>query len=150
MLGRSISDPAGNEGRPGTVAGLGLLAVDTILGGDKATRPAAGRHIESDTAVSGYEIHLGESQGPDCMRPFAEIAARPDGARSADGLVEGTYMHGLFASDEFRRAFLAKLGSRSTTSYEVSVEATLDELAAHLSRHLDLEAILAIARSRAR
>ena len=149
MLGRTIADPEGIEGRPETVAGLDLLAVDTVLGGDKATRAVTGRHSESGEAVAGYEIHLGRSKGPDCARPFLEISGRPDGAISADRLVEGTYVHGLFASDGFRRAFLANLGAGTTTNYEAGVESALNELAAHLAQHLDLDAILAIARARA-
>ena len=148
MLGRTIADPGGVEGRAGTVAGLGLLAVDTVLGGDKTTEEVSARHKESGASLSGYEIHLGRSEGPDCARPFLEIAGRPDGATAADGLVAGTYVHGLFASDDFRRTFLAKLGGRSTARYEAQVEAALDGLAAHLAEHLDLERILAIARTR--
>jgi adenosylcobyric acid synthase len=148
MLGRTIADPGGVEGRPGTMAGLGLLAVDTILGGDKATRPLSARHVESGATIAGYEIHLGQSEGPDCARPFLQIGDRLDGAMSADRLVAGTYAHGLFASDDFRRHFLEKLGARSEVSYEAGVEAALDGLAAHLAKHLDLEKILAIARSR--
>ncbi len=149
MLGRTIADPGGVEGEPGSVAGLALLAVDTVLGGDKATRPVAARHVESGAAVAGYEIHLGQSTGEDCARPLLTIGSRPDGAISPDGLVAGTYAHGLFASDEFRRAFLTGLGGRSEAGYEAGIEATLDGLASHLAQHLDLEAILAIARSRA-
>jgi adenosylcobyric acid synthase len=100
--------------------------------------------------VSGYEIHLGRTEGPDCARPFLTIGNRPDGATSADGLVAGTYAHGLFASDGFRRAFLAKLGGRGSGLYETGVESALDGLAAHLAAHLDLDRILAIARSRGR
>ncbi len=149
MLGRTISDPEGVEGAAGTVGGLGLLAIDTVLGGEKATVPVSGRHEESGTSVSGYEIHLGRSDGPDCARPFLNIGGLPEGATSADGRVAGTYVHGLFASDDFRRAYLAKLGGRSVARYESGVEAALDGLAAHLAAYLDLDAILAIARSRA-
>jgi adenosylcobyric acid synthase len=148
MLGRSIADPDGVEGPAGIVDGLGLLAVDTMLTPDKATIPLAGRHVSSGEAVSGYEIHLGRTGGPDCARPFLNLGGRPEGAVSADGLVLGTYAHGLFASDAFRRAFLAGFGARSAIAYEAGVDATLDGLAAHLAAHLDLERILAIARSR--
>jgi adenosylcobyric acid synthase len=148
MLGRSISDPDGVEGPPGSVAGLGLLEVETILTGDKTTTPVIGHHAESGEAVSGYEIHLGRSYGPDCDRSFLTLAGRQDGAVSPDGLVAGTYVHGLFASDGFRRAFLAQLGARSMSAYELEVEGVLDGLAGHLARHLDLDAILAIARAR--
>jgi adenosylcobyric acid synthase len=151
MLGRSIGDPDGIEGPPGTVPGLGLLAVDTVLGSDKVTVPAAGRHVVSGTPVTGYEIHMGRTEGADCARPFLELGGRPDGAQSADGRVIGTYVHGIFASDEFRRAFLAGLGAAgSDLDYERSVEDALDALAAHLERHVDIDALLAIAVSRGR
>jgi adenosylcobyric acid synthase len=79
-----------------------------------------------------------------------EIDGRLDGAVSADGRVMGCYLHGLFASDGFRRAFLRDLGARepSRQAYETRVEATLDGLADHLERALDLDRILAIALAR--
>jgi adenosylcobyric acid synthase len=117
---------------------------------EKTTTQVAGRHPASGEAVSGYEIHLGRTEGADRARPLLEIGGRPEGAMSADGLVSGTYLHGLFAADGFRRVFLSKLGARASHSYETGVEAALDGLAAHLAAHLDLEAILAIARARAR
>jgi adenosylcobyric acid synthase len=148
MLGRSIGDPDGIEGPPGVAAGLGLLDVETVLTPDKRTVPVEAFHILSGEAVSGYEIHLGRTHGPDCVRPLLDIQDRLDGASSPDGLVAGTYVHGLFAADGFRRAFLARLGARSTAAYEAGLEAALDALAAHLTAHIDLEQILAIARSR--
>jgi adenosylcobyric acid synthase len=76
-----------------------------------------------------------------------ELAGRKEGAVSADGLVAGSYLHGLFASDPFRRAFLARLGAAAgDVSYESMIETTLDRLAAHLESHLDLDQILAAAR----
>ncbi|MBO6508724.1 MAG: cobyric acid synthase, partial [Roseibium sp.] len=70
MLGRTISDPEGIEGAPGTVEGLGFLDVDTILTSEKSTVPASGTHIASGASVSGYEIHVGRTDGPDCARPM--------------------------------------------------------------------------------
>ncbi|MQT11685.1 cobyric acid synthase [Rhizobiales bacterium Sp-1] len=148
MLGRTIADPDGVEGRAGTVPGLGLLDVETVLGGDKVTRPVRGRDVATNTPIEGYEIHLGRTQGPDCARPFVEIEGRPDGAVSADGRVAGTYAHGLFSADGFRARFLAGLGVASDFAYDEAVEAALDALADHLEAHLDLGRILAIARSR--
>jgi adenosylcobyric acid synthase len=150
MLGRTISDPQGIEGPAGETAGLGLLAVDTVLLPRKRTASVKARHVSSGEAVEGYEIHLGATTGPDCARPFLEIGGRPDGAVSPDGLVAGAYVHGIFASDGFRRAFLAGLGGRSTVAFEAGVEATLDALAAHIEGHVDLERLLSIARSRGR
>jgi adenosylcobyric acid synthase len=150
ILGRTLGDPDGVEGRRGIFPGLGLLAVDTTLGGDKTTKRVTGRHSESGERIEGYEIHLGKTHGADCERPFLSISGKPDGAISPDGLVAGTYVHGLFASDGFRCRYLEMLGARSQANYEAGVESALDGLAVHLARHLDLEQILAIARSRAK
>jgi adenosylcobyric acid synthase len=146
MLGRTFSDSDGVEGAPGLVAGLGLLDVDTTLARDKTTVAVTGRHVATGEDVAGYEIHLGRTAGADCARPFLHLDGREDGAGSADGLVAGIYVHGIFAADGFRRKFLASLGvPASNLQYEVLVEATLDALAEHLERHIDIDAILEIA-----
>jgi len=146
MLGRHIHDPDGLEGPAGSAEGLGLLDVETTLAADKTLTRVNGTHLASGTPLTGYEIHLGRTTGPDCLRPFARIGAEPDGATSPDGLVTGTYLHGCFSSDPFRRAYLASLGaSTSTLRFEAAVEQTLDDLAAHLERHLDLGGILSLA-----
>jgi adenosylcobyric acid synthase len=148
MLGRTISDPDGVEGPAGSVAGLGHLDVETVLSGEKITRPVTARDLASGESVEGYEIHLGRTDGPDCARPLLEIAGRPEGAASRDGRVQGTYLHGLFTQDAFRRHYLARFGARSALAYEVGIEEALDALAAHLEAHLDIDAIIAIARTR--
>jgi len=148
MLGRTIADPQGLEGASGTVAGLGHLAVDTVLAADKTTLAVTGRAAGTGERLAGYEIHLGRTEGDDCARPFLLLDpdGRPDGARSADGLVAGTYVHGVFASDGFRRAWLVSLGAApSSLTYEIAVEAALDGLAMHLERHLDIDRLLTIA-----
>ena len=76
------------------------------------------------------------------------IGGRPDGAISRSGRVQGTYLHGLFTNDEFRRAWLAGLGIASELAYESQIEAALDALADHLEAHLDVERMIAIARGR--
>jgi adenosylcobyric acid synthase len=143
MLGRTISDPDGMEGPSGIVAGLGLLDIATTLTSDKTTVAVSGREIATGEAVRGYEIHLGVTQGPDCSRPMLDLGGRLDGARSVDGRVAGTYVHGLFATDGFRRAFLAL--EPSDVAYEADVEAALDALAVHVERHVDVDALLEIA-----
>ena len=73
--------------------------------------------------------------------------SRPDGATSADGQVSGTYLHGLFAHDAFRAAYLARLGHQAgDLIYAQVVEDVLDRLAEHLEASMDLDAIAAIAR----
>jgi adenosylcobyric acid synthase len=146
MLGRLIHDPLGSEGPAGTVAGLGLLDTETTLLPDKTLTRVEAVHVPSGMAMTGYEIHLGKSTGADCQRPFAMIGGQPDGAISMNGRIMGTYLHGCFAADGFRSAFLKQLGANpSDLDYEAKVEATLDALAAHLERHLDIERLLALA-----
>lgn len=150
MLGKTVSDPDGVEGHAQSVYGLGLLDVDTVLGDKKATRPATGVHVTSGFAVDGYEIHLGKTEGLDCHQPYLQVDGRGEGACSPDGLVSGTYMHGIFSADPFRKDFLARRGvSISDVKYEQSVDDTLDQLAEHLEAHLDLNYILKIAQARA-
>lgn len=148
MLGRSIADPGGVEGPAGSVAGLGLLDIETVLTGDKITAPVEALDLASGEAVRGYEIHLGRTTGPDCARPLLDIGGRLDGAASADGKVAGTYVHGLFASDAYRRAVLASFGRSSALSYDAAIDAVLDSLADHCERHLDVARMIEIARSR--
>jgi adenosylcobyric acid synthase len=145
MLGRTVSDPQGVEGKPQTVPGLGLLDVETVLTADKTTVPVSGTDLETAVCIRGYEIHLGRTVGPDAARPLFDLVGRSDGARSADGLVSGTYVHGVFAGDEFRSAFLASFGVLAKRHYETGLEAALDALAAHLESHVDLDRILEVA-----
>jgi adenosylcobyric acid synthase len=107
-----------------------------------------GHECASGEAVRGYEIHLGRTRGPGCDRPMLRLGAAADGAVSADGRVMGCYLHGLFAADRFRHAFLGRIRRReaSRLGHEARVEAALDGLAAHLERWLDLDRLLAIAR----
>jgi adenosylcobyric acid synthase len=147
MLGRTISDPGGIEGPPGVVEGLGLLDVATTLSGEKRLEPITGR--TNDTApVAGYEMHMGATEGADCSRPFARLAGGlSDGAVSADGQVIGTYIHGLFADDRQRAAWLARLGNATAgIAYDDLIEQTLDALAMHLAAHIDLDFLLTLAR----
>ena len=147
MLGRTIADPLGVEGRMQTVRGLGLLEIDTVLTGAKRLGEASGVELTTGTAVKGYEMHLGETTGPGLERPMLRVAGGSDGCVTADGRVAGCYMHGLFASDPYRHAFLAALGAESSKIvYEHQIETTLDSLADHLEQSLDLPALLAVAR----
>ncbi|TAK47850.1 MAG: cobyric acid synthase [Xanthobacteraceae bacterium] len=146
MLGHTIADPHGIDGPAGTVEGLGLLDVSTVMTADKSTVVVTGTHCASGAAITGYEIHLGHTQGPDCARPMVTLDGRPDGAMSADGRVQGTYVHGLFTSDAFRHAWLRDFAVGSGLAYEAKVELALDALADHLEAHLDIDRIIAIAR----
>jgi adenosylcobyric acid synthase len=147
MLGKSVSDPEGREGRAGEVEGLGLIDVATALTGSKTLAEVEGACLINGAPFRGYEMHIGETNGPDCARPLLRFAdGRLDGAASADGRVMGAYVHGLFADDCQRAAWLAMLGTASGIDYETTVERTLDRLADHCEAHLDCDALLAAAR----
>jgi adenosylcobyric acid synthase len=145
MLGRRVRDPDGVDGPPGEVDGLGLLAVETVMAGDKAVRPVTGTCARSGVPVRGYEIHIGVSSGPDTARPLVRLEHGGDGAASADGRVAGCYVHGLFGSDAFRAQWLndIRAGTASAAAYESAVEEALDELADCLDQALNVTAMLA-------
>ncbi|MFC3676892.1 cobyric acid synthase [Ferrovibrio xuzhouensis] len=148
MLGRSIADPHGIEGVPEAVEGLGLLQVETVLEGSKTLVETHGYERFTGEAIRGYEMHVGATMGPDATRPLLRLAGHHDGAVSDDGRVAGCYLHGLFAGDGFRRAFLSALAGRDfgLGDYEGGVEAALDALAEAIERHLDVDALIAAAR----
>ena len=93
-------------------------------------------------------MHMGVTEGQDRARPFARLAdGSPEGAISADGRVIGTYVHGLFADDRQRAAWLQRFGAgASNVAYENLIEHTLDALAEHLAAHIDLDRLLKLAR----
>ena len=147
MLGTAIADPDGIEGPAGTMPGLGLLDIATTMTADKRLTRTEAVHGATGQPISGYEIHIGRSDGPGRARPFAHVAGRPEGAVSADGRVAGSYLHGMFAGDAFRAAWLAKLGAAPAShAHDATIEATLDALAQHLETHLDVAGLLALAR----
>jgi adenosylcobyric acid synthase len=147
MLGRKICDPDGIEGPAGETPGLDLLDVETLMTADKRLTRIEATHAATGAPIRGYEIHIGETTGEARRRPFANIAGEAEGAVSADGRVMGSYLHGMFSGDAFRRAFLGQLGAAaSATSYAAGIEETLDRLAAHLEAHLDVDGLLAVAR----
>jgi adenosylcobyric acid synthase len=148
MLGRIIRDPLGMEGAAGDAPGLGLLDVETTLTDAKTLTRVDGRALSFDAPFSGYEMHIGETSGPDCARSLLRFEdGRLDGAVSRDGRVMGAYVHGLFSNDALRAAFLRSIDARaSTLRFEESVDETLDALAAHCEAHIDLDALWEMAR----
>ncbi|GGC92531.1 cobyric acid synthase [Chelatococcus reniformis] len=147
MLGRSIADPDGIEGPPQTVAGLGLLDAHTVLTGDKRLARVTGATSDG-IAFAGYEMHLGVTTGADAARPFARLVdGSPDGAISADGRVAGTYVHGLFAHDAQRSAWITRLGGAAGgLDHEAGVDAVIERLGEHMAQHIDLDRLLDLAR----
>ncbi len=147
MLGDTIVDPKGLDGPAGETKGLGLLKVNTIMKADKTLCEVEAVHVRSGLRVSGYEIHLGATTGLDTERPFASIDKKSEGACSADSRVQGSYLHGLFCEDNFRRSFLNELGAPiSNLSYNAGIDDVLNQLADHIEQSLDVDAIFALAR----
>lgn len=152
MLGRVIRDVDGLEGPPEEVNGLGLMDFETTLTGTKRLEQIAAQDQISAQPVTGYEMHMGQTTGAALDRPFLRLdlghgTIRPEGAVSSDGRVMGSYIHGLFASDPFRHHWLMSVGGAGSAlpAYAPRVERALDDLAAHLEKTLDLDALLDLA-----
>ncbi|ALR19720.1 cobyric acid synthase [Sphingobium baderi] len=147
MLGKSIADPDGLEGPACVANGLGLLDVETHLHAHKALRPVSG--IAMGAPFQGYEMHMGQTSGPDTERPFARFSdGRRDGAVNAAGTVFGSYVHGLLADAGLRHALLSRMAVEAGgVDYGVSIKLALDEIAFALEEHLDIDALMALAKA---
>ena len=147
MLGRAVHDPRGIEGPAASAPGLGLLDVETTLSDAKRLEPASGVTADG-LPFSGYEMHMGVTEGPDCSRPFARLAGgAAEGAVSSDGRVIGTYIHGLFADDRQRSVWLGRFGAGGAAiAYDALIEETLDKLGAHLAANVAIDRLLKQAR----
>ena len=154
MLGKTVADPDGVEGPAGQTAGLGYLDIHTKLETEKVTRKVTGTHAESGCPISGYEIHAGQTVGPDTDRPFLMLNGDnrelTDGAISADGLVMGGYVHGIFGSDSFRAHVLGGFDVTSSTSYNKTVDRALDTWADQLGEQLDVDKLVKISKRTSR
>ncbi|MEJ2516588.1 MAG: cobyric acid synthase [Methyloceanibacter sp.] len=147
MLGRVLRDPEGIEGPPGEAEGLDLLDIETTLSEEKRLEPASG-HTFDGVPFEGYEMHMGRTKGPDCARAFARLdTGFQDGAIAANRQVYGTYVHGLFADDRQRAAWLKRFsGGPTQIRYDEQIDAVLDDLAAHLEDHVDIDRLLTLCR----
>jgi cobyric acid synthase CobQ len=145
MLGVSIDDPNGLESNGEMVAGLGLLPVRTTLALEKMLRRNSGRDIACGCRVQGYEIHHGRTELGGARPVYRDDSGEAQGACSQDGLTWGTYLHGIFDSDEFRRAFLDRLRRRAGLApigevvAPYDLEPALDRLAERLRQALPIE-----------
>ena len=151
MLGERLLDPGGVEAAAGSATdGLGLLSLETTFVADKTTRRARG-HIAAGRghwsavrghSVEGYEIHMGRTTPTStALDPLLVLDGHEDGAVSLDGRIAGTYLHGLFTSDAFRRTLLRSLGWRdpgASGSAADRREREFDRLAGAVREHLDL------------
>ncbi|SMF86870.1 adenosylcobyric acid synthase (glutamine-hydrolysing) [Paenibacillus uliginis N3/975] len=175
MLGERLRDPYGAEAEAGAVIdGLGLLPMETVFAADKRTERVRGTVIASslrntplyDCSVEGYEIHMGRS-----LPTAADVAAEPlmelqamgkdradfagfDGLLHPNGRIMGTYLHGLFHNDAFRRGWLNGLREAKgmaalpcELNFAAQREAAFDRLADQVRSHLDMESIYRILRN---
>lgn len=154
MLGKAIEDPTGIESTSRMLSGLGLLPVKTVLLPEKTLKAVHARHVKSGLPLHGYEIHHGATDecGGTLLVCGNEIAVvrddgEPIGYASADGRIMGTYLHGFFDADAFRRWFIDDLRQQrgwpalKSVQAVFDVEPALDRLANVVRASLDVKAI---------
>lgn len=160
MLGRRIVDSEGVESDRSDTVGLGLLEVDTTFHPEKITERVRATHLATGHPVSGYEIHSGRISGVSASRAAFTIIERDnspvedfDGARSDDGRIIGTSIHGLFDNAAFRRSFidtireskgLVALGPTQLDDAAVKRSAAFDRLADFLEANVDMRRVAAL------
>lgn len=144
MLGQTVSDPNGVEGAPGDTPGLGYLDVETTMLPDKALINVTGTlKLNGEHAtIDGYEIHVGDTRGPGLSQHLISLDdGRADGVQSPDGLVLGSYLHGLFEHASSQAALLSWAGLAraecSVPDYRALREAEIDRLADSVEANLD-------------
>lgn len=141
MLGNTLDDPDGIEGKPGSEKGLALLDFVTELKPDKILRRVEGTLAFNDSAVAGYEIHCGISRGPALRHPAVQLPTGPDGAISQDNRILGTYVHGLFDHPAAQKTLLDWAGIKDTTAIDhfAKREQEIERLADCIEAHCDVQ-----------
>ncbi len=147
ILGRKIFDRDSLEGNVTEIDALGLLDMVTEIGERKLTRNSNAIHLASGLPLTGYEIHMGNSFGPDCRYAPLKINNVKDGAASPDGKIWGTYLHGLFSADAFRHYFIGNFGAKPDASgHFEKIDNALDKIADELEKAVDINALFRLAR----
>ena len=147
ILGREIADPHGLESAGRTLDGLGLLSVSTVLEKEKTLERVRARHLPTGQALFGYEIHHGRTDGNGLQPVVQREDGETIGLGLENGLIWGTYLHGVFDADPFRRSFIDRLRERRglEASGEIravyDLEPALDRLADVVRRSLRMETI---------
>jgi len=147
MLGNTVSDPDGIEGHSGVIEGLGYLNVDTIMRENKRVTQTKAYCEYLKCETSGYEIHIGETNGPDTKRSYLISEDQKLGAANEIYSIIGIYLHGLFVDDKFRARYLGQFrhGKIIETDYRKQVDQALDELANAMEQNLDVNKLIKIA-----
>jgi cobyric acid synthase len=152
LLGRVICDPNCVESYDVRVSGLGLLPVETVFASTKIVQAVSGRHVESGFPVSGYQVRMGRTTSSSISPSFLEIyddnalKVQDDGISMDGGRLFGTYLHGLFESDPFRRWWLNKLRTAKgrvpiSNGPTASLDARLDQWADFVEEHVSMTVI---------
>ncbi len=167
MMGKALFDPYNTEGQITEIEGLGLLPVETRFLPEKTThqvraRITADNNLFSkmrDEIIRGYEIHMGETRYLAKSASLFTIIERSgesikvkDGAVADNGNSFGTYLHGVFNNDKFRRTLLDQLReikgippiNRNEYSYKQDIEADYDKLANIVRKNLKMDLINSI------
>lgn len=142
ILGEEIYNFSGLEQGPNSSLGLGFLKVKTTLLEKKTLTTVKAKHINTGIEFEGYEIHLGITTGRDCKNPFAKIGNKFDGAISKDGLIIGSYLHGMFINDDFRKSFLREMGINVKNSFYINrLNEKLDNFSKFIEEHININQI---------
>ncbi|MFA6178034.1 MAG: cobyric acid synthase [Candidatus Methylopumilus sp.] len=144
MLGQMIHDPHAQEGEAGSSAGFGWLAMETTIETEKRLARVHGKMAFADATITGYEIHMGVSHGDALDNPALYIDGKPEGATSADGLIVGTYLHGIFDHPESTAAWIKWAGKDTISEpydYFALRASSMDMLADSAEQHLDWDII---------
>ena len=147
MLGREIRDPLAIESPQGAADGLGLLDVTTVLAAEKMLVRTSARHVPSGIEVSGYEIHHGQTDLGGAVPVLRTAEGRVIGLACPERPVWGTYLHGIFDCDPFRRWFIDALRTRrgwqpvGKLLGRYDIEPALDRLAQVVRECLPIETI---------
>lgn len=149
MLGRTIADPDGLEGVPGTVDGLDLLPIATVIAPLKQTRRIAGQFESGGARFAGYEIHAGVTTVDPEVAPLLRfVDGTGDGAVATNGRIAGCYVHGLFDQPAARAHVIEQLGATSDGhDRSEAIDQALDAIAATLEQVLDMDALIALGRT---
>ncbi len=150
MIGSAIADPHGLESDRKAIPALSFLNLTTVLANEKTLTRVTANHLGSGLAVHGYEIHHGQSESAELGPLVKKQDGSVDGAISADEKIWGTYLHGIFDADEFRRWFINRLRRRrglppiSEVRSKYDLEPALDRLADAVRQSLDMNRIYKI------
>jgi adenosylcobyric acid synthase len=150
MMGKTVHDPTGLEGRPGSSEGLGLLPIETILKAPKTTTLT--QFSWNGQPGAGYEIHMGQTSraGGTPLFKITERNHNPcrdeDGCVSDNSKIMGSYIHGLFDNPGILKSWLNHIGLRGVDVSDVGgIEARnrqYDLLAEHFQEYVNVESIV--------